>query len=68
MKLEFEMRNVHDLAEEILGHIDKARDCKANDMDDRFCFELGAAWGSSSRLHHMLGEIADRVIYNKGDD
>ena len=65
MSLEFELRNVHDAAEEVLKRIDNARDRNTNSIDDQFYYELGLATGTASRLLVMLGDMAERHVYNK---
>jgi hypothetical protein len=67
MSTEFDLRQVIDLVGEIEVHINRARDASTNQVTDKFAWELGCAMGSSSRLHKLIFEIAQREFYDDGD-
>lgn len=67
MSLEKELREAHDFAEEILRHVDKARDGESEGTESDFAFNLGCALGTTGRLRDLLARIAQREFYDKRD-
>lgn len=65
--LEKELREAHDLAEEILRHVDKARDGESEGVKHLFAFHMGCVLGSTSRLRDLLMGVVQREFYDKRD-